>query len=271
MDGRTITAYRPGHSFPAVSVTGGGCDLMCDHCRGAHLRNMASVADPGGILRKASEIRGNGGTGMLISGGCDLGGRVPLLRFEDEIGGAAGMGLEINVHTGLVNINDAERLVACGVSAFSVDVHQDPAVIRNVLHLTCGPEAYAETIDSIVSAGGRVVPHITAGFGTADLVLSAELLRSRNITEITLLALVPAEGTEVQAHVPRESVIGAASLLMGMGFAVTLGCMRGRDHNTEIGCIEAGVRKIANPSARTVRWARDNGFEVVEIRKCCSF
>ena len=271
MDGRTITAYRPGRSFPAVSVTGGACDLMCDHCRGAHLRNMAPAAGPGGILKKASEVKKSGGTGLLISGGCDLSGRVPLLRLAGEMREAAAMGLELNVHAGLVNAEEARRLVACGVSVFSVDVHQDPAVIRNVLHLSRGPEAYAETIDAIIGAGGRVVPHITAGFGTADLMFSAELLRSRNIMEATLLALVPAEGTEVHAHLPREAVIEAASMLMGRGFSVTLGCMRRRDHLLEIGCIEAGVRKIANPSARTIRWASDNGFEVTETRKCCSF
>ena len=271
MDDRTITAYRPGASFPAVSVTGDRCDLMCDHCRGAHLRGMTPAANHGDLLKKASEIKRKGGNGMLISGGCDLSGRVPLLRYEDEIRKAAGMGLELNVHAGLVNREEAKRLVDSGISVFSVDVHQDPAIIKNVLHLTRGPEAYAETMDAIIEAGGRVVPHVTVGFGTADLILSAELLKSRNITEITLLALVPTDGTDVHAPVPREGVLEAVSVLTEMGFTVTLGCMRSRDALLEIGCIKAGVRKIANPSVRTVRWAEDNGFKVAEIGKCCSF
>jgi len=231
---------------------------------------MAPVRDPEDLFTKAIKVRESGGTGMLISGGCDLNGTVPLRPLADAIKKAAEAGLEINVHPGLVNAGEAERLVNAGISAFSVDIHQDPSVIRNVLHLDLGPEAYGETIDNIVSAGGRVVPHLTVGFGTADLLLSAELLKGRNIMNVTLLALVPAEGTEIHCGVPRESVVGAVTLLRGMGFEVTLGCMRGRDHILEEECIRAGVRKIANPSVRTVRWAEQNGFTVKEIKKCCS-
>jgi uncharacterized radical SAM superfamily protein len=266
-----ITAYRPGGSFPAVSVTGRGCDLMCGHCRGAHLRGMADVRDPAELLRKATEIKQNGGTGMLISGGCDKDGRVPLLSFENEIRTIAAMGLELNVHAGLVNADGAKRLRDAGVSVFSVDVHQDPSVIKGVLNLDRGPEAYRETIDGILSAGGRVVPHVTVGFGTADMMLSAELLRSRKIEDITLLALVPASGTDVHAHIPREAAMSSVRLLRDMGLRVTLGCMRGRDSTLETECIAAGIRRIANPSVRTVRWAEENGFTVKEVRKCCSF
>ena len=264
-----IMVFRPGKAFPAVSVTGHGCDLMCLHCKGEHLRGMYSVMTPDRLLEKAMKVREAGGTGILISGGCDVRGSVPLSRFIGVIGEISSMGLEVNVHSGLLTAPEASALVNAGVTVFSVDIHQDPVVIRNVLNLNEDPLRYGETIDNIINAGGRVVPHLTIGFGADDLLLSVDLLKNKKIKDIVVLALVPTKGTDV--YPPSEDgVLTAVSVLIDSGFDVTLGCMRSREYeNVETECIKMGVRKIANPSLRTVRWAEENGFRTEEIRKCC--
>lgn len=268
---KKLMVYSPGKGFPPVSVTGGRCDLMCDHCRGKHLLHMADVSSKGALEAKAASVKDAGGTGMLISGGCDQRGVVPITQ-KDEIRTAVDMGLEINVHSGLISKREADELVNSGVSMFSLDVHQDPSILSNVLHLDCDPERYGETIDAILSAGGKVSPHITVGFGAEDLLLSADLLKKKGLMNVTLLALVPTEGTDVSVPVPEESVIMALSLLMEMGFTVTLGCMRPREYrNLEIKSIEMGIRRIANPSQNTLKWAAENGFEIEKIGKCCCF
>lgn len=208
---------------------------------------------------------------MLISGGSDADGRVPVADHADAIAEIVSMGLEVNVHTGFATEEDIEKLVKAGVGAFSLDMHQDREVIRDSLHLDREPEDYGRLIDSIRAAGGKAVPHITLGFGMEDLSLSLRLLAERDMKEIVVLALVPAPGTATEGlSMNEDAIAGAVMMMTAMGFSVTLGCMRDRRlRGLEIKCIEAGVRRISNPSAETVRWAEEQGFSVETDPRCC--
>jgi len=266
-----LTAYLPGRSFPSVSVTGIGCDQMCEHCRGSHLKGMKDVSGDDLLFRLIDEMISSDAEGLLVSGGCDINGSVPVMRVIDEIRYAHENGLKINVHTGFITKEDAERLVNAGVDAFSVDIHQDPAVIRNILHLDVPENAYSEMLDNIITAGGLPVPHLTAGFGTDDMIRSAELILSKGIREAVLLALIPTKGTITENNlITEDAVLDSVHVLMNMGLNVTLGCMRPRSHRSlERRCIEAGVRRIANTSRSTLEWARGKGMRITEKRTCC--
>jgi uncharacterized radical SAM superfamily protein len=234
---------------------------------------MMNAEDASSLRDIIDRLTADGGTGLLISGGCDINGTVPIIKEIDGIAYASRSGLKVNVHTGFISRRDAERLVEAGADAFSVDIHQDPAVIKDVLNLDVPVSAYSDLLDDIMSAGGRPVPHLTAGFGMHDLMMSAELVRSKGLSEVVLLALVPAKGT-VTEHtlISEDAVISALDILTGMGFDVTLGCMRPRIHRSlEIRCIEKGVRRIANPSRNTISWAKGKGMEIIEKRTCCCF
>jgi uncharacterized radical SAM superfamily protein len=274
--GSELTVFSPDRTFPAVSVTGEACDLMCEHCKGTHLKGMLNASGADGrisenLFRIVDGILSSGGEGMLVSGGCDASGRVPVIDAIDAIRYAAGNGLKVNVHTGFITKGDAERLVKAGVNTFSADVHQDPAVIRDILHLDVRPDAYSDMLDNIVSAGGKAAVHLTAGFGEKDLRLSAELIGGKGFKEVVLLVLVPPRGTTADnAPVSADTAAGAVRMLAGMGIEVTLGCMRPRVcRDLEVRCIEAGVRRIANPSRNTLAWAKDSGMRIIEKRTCC--
>jgi uncharacterized radical SAM superfamily protein len=183
----------------------------------------------------------------------------------------ADMGLKVNVHAGFLTTEQAEDLVRAGVGYFSVDVHQDPAVIGPVLHLDRKPEEYAGLLRTILEAGGTLVPHLTAGFGTCDLVESAAVVKEAGLSKAVLLSLVPTPGTAFDFHsVSEETVLSAVDALLDRGFEITLGCMRDRSHRSlERECILRGVREIANMSRDTIRWAEKNGYSVAESRACC--
>ncbi|MCL1984804.1 MAG: radical SAM protein [Methanomassiliicoccaceae archaeon] len=270
-DNSVLTVYSPGRSFPSVSVTGTKCDLMCEHCGGSHLNGMIAAETPQDMMRVIDRIISSGGDGLLISGGCDADGSVPVMRMTDAIRYASEKGLKVNIHTGLIGKEDAAALVNAGVKAFSVDVHQDPAIIRNVLHLNVPASAYSDMLDNITDAGGTPVAHLTAGFGTEDLRLSVGLVRNKGLRDVVLLALVPTKGTITEdTLISEDAVTDAAVMMIDTGLNVTLGCMRPRSHRTlEIRCIEAGVRHIANPSRQTIQWAKEKGMRVVEKRTCC--
>lgn len=267
---RLILCYN-GNSFPSVSVTGDRCDQMCEHCRGHYLRGMTGAETSGELLSEAGRIRASGGIGMLISGGSDASGRVPVADHADAVASIVSGGLEVNVHTGFICREEAEKLVAAGVSRFSVDLHQDPEIIRGFMHLDREPEDYGELIDIIREAGGIPVPHITLGFGAEDLSSSLKLLRSKGITDVVVLTLVPTPGTVTEhSRMNEDAAAGAVMMMSAMGFSVTLGCMRDRTlRGLEVKCIQAGARRIANPSADTVRWARENGFTTETDDRCC--
>jgi hypothetical protein len=64
--------------FAAISVTGSHCDLQCAHCQGRLLESMIPAQDPETFLKIADQLRLESGHGILVSGGADRDGEVPL-------------------------------------------------------------------------------------------------------------------------------------------------------------------------------------------------
>ena len=269
---RTVVAYYPGNDFPSVSVTGDRCDQMCEHCRAVHLRSMIPVLDPDDLSDLAHGLKDKGCTGYLLSGGCDANGSVPVGRFAKSVKESSS-GLLVNVHAGFISKEEADELAESGVSCFSVDIHQDRGEMRTVLHLDRDPDDYSKLLDILISTGVKVVPHITVGFGYNDLNLSGELVASKGLKDVVLLSMVPTEGTIIEESVISEdAVVDAIDILREKGLNVILGCMRDRSlRNLERRCIEAGITRLANPSLETMKWAEENGYEIVKKRICCCF
>lgn len=269
---KKVIAYYPGNDFPSVSVTGTRCDQMCEHCRGVHLRGMIPVSGKDDFSNLAHSLRAKGCTGLLLSGGCDANGSVPVSPYADAVSEVSS-DLLINVHAGFITPAEAKRLADSGISCFSVDIHQDSGEMRTVLHLDRDPKDYSELLDILIATGVRVVPHLTVGFGYNDLALSANLVASKGLKDVVLLSMVPTEGTMVEESVISEdAVMDAVAILQEKGLDVILGCMRDRSlRGLEKRCIQAGVTRLANPSAETLRWAEENGYNIEKKRMCCCF
>ena len=67
--------------FAAISVTGSHCDLQCGHCQGKLLESMIPAEDPETFFQVADRLRSNGAHGILVSGGANQNGEVPLEKF----------------------------------------------------------------------------------------------------------------------------------------------------------------------------------------------
>lgn len=268
----TLVSRSPGKGFLTVSVTGKKCDLMCSHCSGKHLAGMTPVSGPDELLKIAEESFYSGTKGILISGGCDKNGKVPLRHYLPAIRKLSDLGLRVNIHPGLITEDELPLFSNLKKTYLSIDVHQDPEVIRKVFHLS-DPDIYAKTLDVALSAGCNVIPHLTVGLSEKDFFESVKLLKEKEIKDVVLLGLVPTEGTEFEHRITAEDeIVGAVKTLIGTGFNVTLGCMRDRRmRNLERRCIEAGIRKIANLSQETECWAKSEGYEVLRENMCCCF
>jgi uncharacterized radical SAM superfamily protein len=272
--------YHPGKAFPAISVTGDVCRLQCDHCRGHYLKGMRSVGSSDDLIRLAKELEANGAEGMLVSGGCDKNGKIPLGPFLPALRRIkTETRLQVNLHTGLVGGEEAAHIAAAGADCISFDLVQDPEAIRERLHLASGPEAYIATLTALFASGVKqVVPHLLVGLSGTETKFelnAIEVASQHPIAGMVILALMPTRGTPMESARPPsdqhlleilERAIGALEV------PVMLGCMRPRGNwELETKAIELGVRRIAMPSSKTEAWAKARGYKVIKRPTCCVF
>ncbi len=241
---------------------------------------MQPVASGDDLLAFALQHQARGGRGFLLSGGCDARGRVPIkpfLRAVREV--KRRTRLLVNIHTGLLDRREeAEELGASGADALSVDLVQDPRVIKQVMHLDREPEDYRRTLGHLCSSGAKqVVPHLCIGVpggSVASEEAALRLLSEFPISAVVLLAFLPAKGTPLAGSgpVPSERIVHVAMMaLRELRVPILLGCMRSRgDWTMEVELIRSGLAGVAMPSPRTVSWAEDTGREVEWREECCA-
>ncbi len=269
-----IAFFHPGKKFPAFSVTGGRCELQCDHCRGRYLLGMRPLDAPEELEKAARALASGGGKGLLLSGGCDRRGRVPLSPYLDTVRWIKERtGLLVNLHAGLLDEGTAPPLIGTGADAFSVDVLQDPRTIAGVLHLDASPRDYGRTVE-LLAPSGRLVPHVCVGLqseeGENDTL---DLLSSFDLAALIVLGLVPSKGTPLESVDPPTGrlVRFISRAVERIDAPVLLGCMRPRGHPTiETQAIEAGVAGIVNPSSQAVAYAVGRGLTIEHRETCCA-
>ncbi len=217
---------------------------------------------------------------MLVSGGCDKNGKVPLgpflpalkrIKMETD--------LKINLHAGLIDDEEASQIAATGIDCVSFDLVQDPDVILGRLHLSCGAEAYSSTLAALFSSGvKRVVPHLLVGLsGEEDRfeIAAIETAAQYPIAGFVVIALMPTRGTPME-NVPPPGDDHLLEILEravdALDVPVMFGCMRPRGNwKLETKAVELGVRRIAMPSPRTEEWAKAQGYRVIKRSSCCVF
>jgi len=279
--GRELRFYHPLPRFPNVSVTGVRCALNCAHCGGHYLRGMSSVETPSKLKRFCAWLEAEGGVGILVSGGSDIHGRVPLDPFLEALRWVKeNTGLIVNVHTGLLDSRRAEEVASTGIDIASVDIVGSDETIRRVYGLKATAEEYGATMDALREGGvPHVVPHICVGLDFGEIQGEAkalEMVQRFDPELVVILGLIPTPGTAMEAVEPPSSEdvarTVAAARLMCPEAGVALGCMRSRaDKNRmEEMAIRAGADRIVLPSRSTVAAAERAGFSVIHLDGCCS-
>lgn len=279
--GRELRFYYPKPRFPSVSITGSSCALRCKHCSGHYLAGMRGAETPSKLKEFCAAHEADGGLGVLVSGGSDLQGRVPLGRFYGALGWVKeNTGLIVNVHTGLLDTRQAEELASTGVDIVSVDVVGSDETIRRVYGLDATVEDYAETLNALKDASvANVVPHICVGLDFGEVRGEARAIEVASEIEpeiIVILGLIPTKDTAMEAVDPPSSEdlakVVAATRLMSPGSSVAVGCMRSRVDKSrgEVLAIRAGADRLVLPASTTVKAAAEAGFEIKHLDGCCS-
>ena len=268
--------------FAAISVTGSHCELHCAHCRGTLLDSMIPATDPETFSKTMDRLRSGGAHGVLVSGGADRNGTVPLKAFIPAIGHMKKKDppFRIIVHTGVIEEADARDLKNAGVDQILIDVIGDDDTIREVYHLNKRIEDYEKTLRMLKEMGHRLAPHIIIGHHFGEIRgewRALEMITRVGVETLVLVVIKPLRRTgfnQIRIPSPEEtSRVSAIARILNPTLPIRTGCIRPARPSKaamERGFIDSGVNTLAYPLQGTIDYAKGIGLDVRSVEMCCS-
>ncbi len=281
---RYETTEYDGHDaaeFVSVSVTGTSCALSCEHCKMQVLKGMADLTDfAGSLYDLCARLAERGARGVLISGGSDARGRVPLLaHVPDLIRVRKELGLTVRVHTGIPDEETCAGLAEVDIDGAMVDIIGHAATIRDVYHLEALPEDYERVLGWLERYGVPMVPHIILGLHFGRMLgewNALEMVARHRPRLLVLVVLMPLSGTPMAvAEPPSLEEIGAFFCRARRTLPdvpVMLGCARPLgEMKVDIDrlAVDAGLNGIAYPAEGIVAYAREKQLQPAFVNACC--
>jgi uncharacterized radical SAM superfamily protein len=267
-------------AFVSISITGTACALKCDHCEMKVLQGMASLAGGKSLFELCSQLAEGGARGVLLSGGCDSRGRVPIMAHIEDIRRIRSeLGLTIRVHPGLVDEDLAEALGDIDIDGAMVDIIGSNDTIRDVYHMDLDTAEYQRTLERLNRYDVPTVPHIVLGLHYGRFLgeeRALEMIAQYPPKLLVLVILMPLYGTAMaQTTPPSTEAIGDFFQLARTRMPETpiaLGCARpaGISKQTiDEMAIDAGFNGIAYPADGAVAYAEAHGMTPRFHDACC--
>lgn len=269
--------------FVDISVTGRSCELMCDHCASKILWHMIPATTPEELWSVCEDLRSRGVTGVLISGGSNRDGYVPLWNFFDTMRRIKEeLGMLVTCHVGLVDEDYVFGLKEAKVDAVLLDVIGDNETISQVYKLPHRKvEDYDRSLRLLKEAGLRIVPHVIIGLHYGRIKgekYAIDMISSYEPDALVLVVVMPYYGKARFQLLPPPPVEESARLVLYARrklpmVPIMIGCARpaGADRvRFDVYSILAGVNGIAFPGEGVVSYAKSVGLEPVLSPNCCS-
>jgi hypothetical protein len=265
--------------FVSISVTGGACALACDHCDARVLEGMTPLGHRS-LYDLCAALAERGARGVLVSGGCDRQGRVPLARHAaDLVRVRRELGLAVRVHPGLADEETAAALAPADLDGAMLDVIGAEETVREVYHLDVPVAEYGRAMERLERHGVPLVPHIVLGLHWGRLRgewRALEMVAERRVKLLVLVVLMPLYGTPMaQVSPPSADEIGTFFRDARRALPETpvmLGCARPIGPlKAEIDrlAVDAGFAGIAYPAEGVVAYARARGLVPQFHDACC--
>jgi uncharacterized radical SAM superfamily protein len=267
--------------FVPVSVTGRGCQLMCDHCQAKILDSMHPVGRPEDLVDLGGRLAAKGVTGVLVTGGSDADGTVPLAPYADAMRELKErFGFTVIVHTGLLGSEDARALARAGIDAAMIDIIGSNETVRNVYHLDADVKRFDTALGHLADAGVPTAPHVVIGIHYGEILgerHALEMISRHPVASLVLVVLSPIPGTPMDGE---RALTGddLAELFADarLGFPATpvlLGCARpegGEKYGIDEAALAAGLNGIAFPADGIVSRAKEMGLTPHFSHDCCA-
>jgi uncharacterized radical SAM superfamily protein len=266
--------------FVNISITGSSCSCHCEHCNASLLEGMIPVDGPENFRMITDKLLQKGCQGILVSGGADANGRVPLSPFLDAIHDAHQKGLDIVVHSGLLDRAMAQGLKEAGVSQVMIDIIGDEQTIQKVYHLNAKPEDYLQAMLNCSDVGLSIAPHIVIGLHFGTILgenRALQMIAAADPACLTLVVLTPMKGTGMVSVNPPplfqvEEIMRTARNMFA-DLPITLGCARPAGlykKALEKSAIDLALNGVAYPAESTINYALNKGLTPVFFEACCS-
>ncbi|MBU4341932.1 MAG: radical SAM protein [Candidatus Altiarchaeota archaeon] len=280
---KEITFYM--RAFPPVSLTGGECNLSCSHCNRKYLQHMLPAETPEKLFEACRYIADKGIKGVVLSGGSEPDGTVPLYKFADTIRRIKDeLGLKINAHTGPLNREQSRIVVESGVDAALVDVIGSAETIKKVYGLDFTPEDIGNTIKYLREFGiPNISPHLIVGLDYCKIKgerNAIRILENSDVDNVVVVIIIPTKGTEFEGLNP-PPVEDVSSLIKELcermpSTNISLSCVRpGGSYRDKLdrAAVLAGVNKMAIPSKAALDTAKELGLKIKihKENRCCSW
>ncbi|HET7365184.1 MAG TPA: radical SAM protein [Burkholderiales bacterium] len=270
------------NSFPAFSVTAGGCALMCDHCQAKILEPMIPATSPEMLERKVRElVAAQDLQGFLLSGGST---RRNEIRYERYLPVVERLKrdfphLKVAVHSALLDAPRASAMAAAGVDTVMMDVIGAQETIRDVYHLDRPLEDFESTLAALCSTKMEVVPHIVIGLHYGRILgepNALDIVSRHGVRSLVLVVIMPFYAKPGTFATPHTSDVGRIFLEARRRLAqreVLLGCARPPGMHrrvTDAYAVMAGLDGVAFPADGTLAVAHTIGRPADQEHACCS-
>jgi uncharacterized radical SAM superfamily protein len=286
--GDTFSFYLPGMirygrqrgRYPAISITGNQCDLLCEHCKGKLLEPLVKAGSPDVLLRIAGKFAQNGAHGILLTGGADRNGRLPWKRYYESIQKIRERSsLYLSAHTGFPDRETCRLLKNAGLNQALIDVIGDEKAASQIYHLP-SLETVLRALEALNESGLELVPHVVAGlhYGKIEAEYEAlKIIKRFQPAALVVVVLTPLKGTPMTGVSPPHPLeigrlIATARLLMPE-VPISLGCERSRNRDgwlMERLAIRAGANRMAVWSEAAIEECKHLGLAPRFQATCCS-
>jgi uncharacterized radical SAM superfamily protein len=270
------------NSFPAFSVTAGGCALMCDHCQAKILEPMIPATQPEMLERSVRElIAAQDLQGFLLSGGST---RRNEIRYERYLPVVERLKrefphLKVAIHSALLDAPRARAMESAGVDTVMMDVIGSPETIREVYHLERPVEDFESTLAALCATRMEVVPHIVIGLHYGRILgepAALDIVSRHAVSSLVLVVIMPFYARPGTFATPATSDVGRIFLEARKAIPerqVLLGCARPPGMHrrvTDAYAVMAGLDGIAFPADGTLAVAHAVGRPAEQEHACCS-
>lgn len=270
------------NSFPAFSVTAGGCALDCDHCQAKILEPMIPATSPEMLERKVRELVATQDLqGFLLSGGSNKRNEIRYERYFPVIERLKRdfPALRIAIHSALLDAPRARAMADAGVDTAMMDVIGAQETIRDVYHLERPVADFEATLDALCATSMEVVPHIVIGLHYGRILgepAALDIVGRHRVHSLVLVVVMPFYAKPGTFATPDTSEVGRIFLEARNRIPdqpVLLGCARPAGMHrrvTDAYAVMAGLDGIAFPADGAVAVAQAIGRPADQQHACCS-
>jgi uncharacterized radical SAM superfamily protein len=269
--------------FVDIFITGRNCELMCDHCASKILWHMIPATTPEELWKVCTQLKEQGVSGILVSGGSNKDGFVELQPFFETMKAVKrDLGMMVTCHVGLVDEEFVRGLKDADVDAVLLDIIGDDETIAEVYKMPHRRvEDYDASLKLLREAGLKIVPHVIIGLHYGKIkgeYRALDMIAKYKPDALVLVVVMPYYGKAKFQLLPPPSVEESLEVVLyarkSMPHSpIMIGCARPAGSERvkfDIYSVLAGVNGIAFPAEGVVTYSRSIGLEPVLSPSCCS-